>query len=83
MSEPDWFFVRDLIDLDVNVTVRVTAIRDPYRFRWPLELECVTPDLSGMLTSGAPEFPPIFIYEDETEEEASVRCMPACLFMRV
>ena len=79
VSEPDWIRVRDVLDLDVTVTVRVRAVRDPLRFRFPLELECVTPDVSDLLSRSPPESPPILLYDDENIYEAAVRaacCAP-------
>ncbi len=76
MSEPDWIRVRDVLELGEKVTVRVSQVRDPVRFRFPLELECVSPDVSELLSRPAPDFPPINLYDDEDIYEAAVR---ACL----
>jgi|APGre2960657444_1045066.scaffolds.fasta_scaffold00848_7 hypothetical protein len=79
VSEPDWIRVRDLLDLDVEVVVRVRAMRDTYRFRFPLELECVTPDVSHLLSRAPPEYPPINVYQGEDETEAAVRFLLNCV----
>jgi hypothetical protein len=76
VGEPDWIRVRDILDLGVTITVRVTAVRDPVRFRFPLELECVSPDVSQLLSRPAPDCPPINLYEDESIYEAAVRPRP-------
>jgi hypothetical protein len=73
VMEPDWIRVRDLLDLDAKVTVRVKAIRNTHRFRFPLELECVQPVLEHLLHAAPPEDPPIIIYEDEDINAAAVR----------
>ena len=72
VDERDWIRVRDILDLGVLVTVRVRAIRDPYRFRFPLELDCIEPSTTGLLTVAPPYYPPIFIYEGETFTDAAV-----------
>ncbi len=73
MSEPDWIRVRDTLDLGCEVTVRVREVRDPVRFRFPLELECVTPDVAHLISRPPPDYPPINLYDDEDIYEAAVR----------
>lgn len=73
VSEPDWIRARDVLELDTAVTVRVRAVRDPERFRFPLELECVAPDVSALVLRPPPEHPPIILYDDEDVYAAAVR----------
>ena len=72
MDEQDWRQVRDILDLGEPVKVRVRAVRDPRRFRFPLELDCLEPDVSGLLTVPPPAEPPIILYDDETIFEAAL-----------
>ena len=72
VCESDWMKVRDTLDLGVEVSVRVRAVRDGARFRFPLELDILLPDVAQLLRP-PPEHPPIYIYPDEEEDEAAVR----------
>lgn len=65
--------MRDILDLGVVVRVRVREILPPHRFRWPVVFDCISPDVSQLLTMPPPTYPPIIFYADETEEEAAVR----------
>jgi hypothetical protein len=75
VSEPDWIRVRDILELGEEVTVRVREVRDPVRFRFPLELECVSPDVSQLLSRPPPDYPPINLYDDEDIFQAAVRAV--------
>ena len=69
IAEVDWYPLRDIVDLGVPVRCRVSRINDPERFRFPLELELVDPDISDALTQGPPERRPLLFYADETPEQ--------------
>lgn len=43
--------MEDAINLGKAVDVVVTAVRDPSLYRFPLEVHCVDPDLTGLLTN--------------------------------
>ena len=73
VGEPDWIRVRDVLELATEVTVRVREVRDPVRFRFPLELDCVSPDVSQLISRPPPDYPPINLYEDEDIYEAAAR----------
>lgn len=73
VMEADWFAVRQHLELDTTVTVRVKAIHKAHRFRFPLELECVQPAIGRLLRTPPPKDRPIIIYADEDIEEAAVR----------
>ena len=64
MHELDWFDARSHLTLGAPVRVRVRAVRDARRFRFPVELELVSPDLGHILKEAAPPFPAIVVYED-------------------
>jgi hypothetical protein len=73
VMENDWSAVRQHLELDTTVTVRVKAIHKAHRFRFPLELECVQPAIGHLLRTPPPKDRPIIIYADEDVEEAAVR----------
>lgn len=72
VDERDWRALRDILDLDQPVKVRVRAVRNPQRFRFPLELDCLEPDVSSLLTVPPPAEPPIILYDDETIFDAAL-----------
>lgn len=67
VHELDWFDARSLLAIGRACTARVRAVRDPARFRFPLELDLLTPDLSGVLREPPPAHPPIVVYAAEVE----------------
>jgi hypothetical protein len=72
IGEKEWPHVRHILDLGKRVTCRVRRILDPVRFRWPVELSCVSPDVSFAVRRRAPMHPAIWIYTDETYMEAAI-----------
>ena len=70
MSEQDWPGVEDVIELGRAVDVVVTAVRDPALYRFPLELQCVDPDMTGLLpNTRAPTDAPLVFPIDTTEAD--------------
>ena len=70
VSEEDWPGVEDVIELGRAVDVVVTAVRDPALYRFPLELQCVDPDMTGLLpNTKAPVDAPLVFPIDTTEAD--------------
>ena len=67
--EEDWHPLTDVLELGSTVRVRVSRILDGNRFRFPLELECLLPDISSFLTVAPPVHRPMNFYADETYDE--------------
>lgn len=59
----DWYWIRQHIKVGMQVFVEILAKRDPYRFRFPLELRFVDPNIDHLIFNRF-EFPPIF-HRDE------------------
>lgn len=82
VSEQDWPGVEDVIELGRAVDVVVTAVRDPALYRFPLELQCVDPDVTGLLpNTKAPADAPLVFPLDTTEadlERIAVRIRVRC-----
>lgn len=55
----DWYHIRDTIKVGMKVQVEVLAKRDPYRFRFPIEMRFVDPNIDHMIFRRF-EHPPIF-----------------------
>jgi hypothetical protein len=86
IMEPDWLRVREVLHMSATVTVRVTAIHKAHRFRFPLEVECVTPAIAHLLLTPPPPDRPIIIYPDEDIDDAAVRfvcCLQFLIVVRV
>ena len=70
VSQEDWPGVEDVIELGRAVDVVVTAVRDPALYRYPLELQCVDPDLTGLLpNTRTPTDAPLVFPLDTTEAD--------------
>lgn len=64
----DWFWVRQHIKVGMHVQVEVLAKRDPYRFRFPIELRFVNPNIDHLIFKRF-EYPPIFGRDDTNYDE--------------
>ncbi|CAH8267888.1 unnamed protein product [Arabidopsis lyrata] len=64
----DWFWIRHFIKVGMHVIVEITAKRDPYRFRFPLELRFVHPNIDHMIFNKF-DFPPIFHRDGDTNPD--------------
>ncbi|CAI5461838.1 unnamed protein product [Closterium sp. Yama58-4] len=45
----DWYELRQVLSIGTPVLVEVTAKRDPFRFRFPIELRLLNPDVDHMI----------------------------------
>ena len=69
ITEADWLHLRDVVELGTTVRVRVSRLLDAYRFRFPLELQLIKPDISDQLTVPPPDNRPMIFYAHETPEQ--------------
>ncbi|KAJ8771279.1 hypothetical protein K2173_026456 [Erythroxylum novogranatense] len=61
----DWFWIRHHIKVGMHVIVEILAKRDPYRFRFPIEIRFVDPNIDHLIFKRF-EFPPIFHRDEDT-----------------
>ncbi|XP_042452590.1 protein PLASTID TRANSCRIPTIONALLY ACTIVE 10-like isoform X2 [Zingiber officinale] len=64
----DWYWIRHHIKVGMHVFVEVLAKRDPYRFRFPIELRFVNPNIDHLIFKRF-DYPPIFHREGDTNPE--------------
>lgn len=64
----DWFWIRHHIKVGMTVIVEITAKRDPYRFRFPIELRFVDPNIDHLIFNRF-DFPPIFHRDEDTNPD--------------
>ncbi|KAK9699476.1 hypothetical protein RND81_08G176000 [Saponaria officinalis] len=64
----DWYWIRQHIKVGMHVLVEVLAKRDPYRFRFPLELRFVDPNIDHLIFNRF-EYAPIFHRDEDTNPE--------------
>ncbi|KAK7302219.1 hypothetical protein RJT34_13103 [Clitoria ternatea] len=64
----DWYWIRHHIKVGMDVIVEITAKRDPYRFRFPIELRFVEPNIDHLIFNRF-DFPPIFHRDEDTSED--------------
>lgn len=60
----DWFWIRHHIKVGMGVMVEILAKRDPYRFRFPIEMRFVDPNIDHLVFNRF-DFPPIFHRDDD------------------
>lgn len=79
IDEDDWTEeLGELIEVGTKVRVRVSGLFDRERFRFPLELQIVSPDITDYITYGPPDDRPMIFYADESDdvwEEEMVRLL--------
>ncbi|CAL1405789.1 unnamed protein product [Linum trigynum] len=68
----DWFWIRHHIKVGMHVIVEILAKRDPYRFRFPIEMRFVFPNIDHLIFNRF-EFPPIFHRDEDTNQEELLR----------
>ncbi|CAN1802157.1 Protein PLASTID TRANSCRIPTIONALLY ACTIVE 10 [Linum perenne] len=68
----DWFWIRHHIEVGKHVLVEILAKRDPYRFRFPIEMRFVFPNIDHLIFNRF-EFPPIFHRDEDTNQEELLR----------
>lgn len=59
IQDNDWYYIRESIKVGMKVQVEVLAKRDPYRFRFPIEMRFVDPNIDHLIFKRF-EHPPIF-----------------------
>ncbi|KAL7139553.1 hypothetical protein ABFS83_09G060400 [Erythranthe nasuta] len=64
----DWYWLRHHIKVGMHVMVEILAKRDPYRFRFPLELRFVQPNIDHLIFNTF-DFPPIFHRDEDTNPD--------------
>ncbi|KAL5543960.1 hypothetical protein UlMin_007744 [Ulmus minor] len=64
----DWFWIRHHIKVGMHVIVEILAKRDPYRFRFPIEMRFVHPNIDHLIFNRF-DFPPIFHRDDPNPDE--------------
>ncbi|KAH8971019.1 hypothetical protein BDL97_02G121300 [Sphagnum fallax] len=52
IQDNDWYYIGDFTKVGMHVQVEVVAKRDPYRFRFPIELRFVDPNIDDMIPGG-------------------------------
>eukprot|EP00257_Ricinus_communis_P022547 XP_015582308.1 protein PLASTID TRANSCRIPTIONALLY ACTIVE 10 [Ricinus communis] len=61
----DWYWIRHHIKVGMHVIVEILGKRDPYRFRFPIEMRFVWPNIDHLIFNRF-EFPPIFHRDEDT-----------------
>ncbi|XP_071692264.1 protein PLASTID TRANSCRIPTIONALLY ACTIVE 10 [Rutidosis leptorrhynchoides] len=61
----DWFWIRHHIKVSMHVIVEILAKRDPYRYRFPIEMRFVDPNIDHLIFKRF-DYPPIFYREEDT-----------------
>uniref|UniRef100_A0ACD5XFI8 Uncharacterized protein n=1 Tax=Avena sativa TaxID=4498 RepID=A0ACD5XFI8_AVESA len=64
----DWYWIRHHVKPGMKVYVEILAKRDPYRFRFPLEMRLVYPNIDHLIFNRF-DYPPIFHRKEDTNEE--------------
>ncbi|KAE9604279.1 hypothetical protein Lal_00001878 [Lupinus albus] len=64
----DWFWIRHHVKVGMPVMVEITAKRDPYRSRFPIELRLLEPNIDHLIFNRF-DFPPIFHRDEDTNED--------------
>ncbi|KAL3687505.1 hypothetical protein R1sor_013814 [Riccia sorocarpa] len=64
IMDNDWYEIRNYIKVGMSVQVEVVAKRDPYRFRFPVEMRFVDPNIDDLIFRRF-EYPPIFGRKDD------------------
>ncbi|KAH7443453.1 hypothetical protein KP509_02G035300 [Ceratopteris richardii] len=62
----DWYWVRNIVKVGMKCQVEVVAKRDPYRFRFPVELCFVYPNIDHLIFNRF-DYPPIFVRDGDEE----------------
>ncbi|CAA0806950.1 Nucleic acid-binding- OB-fold-like protein [Striga hermonthica] len=63
----DWYWIRHHIKVGMHVIVEIVAKRDPYRFRFPIELRFVDPNIDHLIFNKF-DYPPIFHRDSNPDE---------------
>ncbi|KAK4395628.1 protein PLASTID TRANSCRIPTIONALLY ACTIVE 10 [Sesamum angolense] len=60
----DWYWIRHHIKVGMHVIVEILAKRDPYRFRFPIELRFVNPNIDHLMSSCENEVKKVTLLRD-------------------
>ncbi|KAK3040606.1 hypothetical protein RJ639_026927, partial [Escallonia herrerae] len=75
----DWYWIRHHIKVGMHVIVEILAKRDPYRFRFPIEMRFVDPNIDHLIFNRF-DFPPIFHRDEDTNPDELRDAVPeVCL----
>ncbi|XP_023882746.1 protein PLASTID TRANSCRIPTIONALLY ACTIVE 10 [Quercus suber] len=69
----DWYWIRHHIKVGMHVIVEILAKRDPYRFRFPIEMRFVNPNIDHLIFNRF-DYPPIFHRDDTNLDELRRDC---------
>ncbi|KAL5717737.1 Protein PLASTID TRANSCRIPTIONALLY ACTIVE 10 [Ranunculus cassubicifolius] len=64
----DWYWIRQHIKVGMHVIVEILAKRDPYRFRFPIEMRFVSPNIDHLIFNRF-DYPPIFHRDEDTNPD--------------
>lgn len=64
----DWFWIRHHIKVGMHVIVEILAKQDPHRFRFPIEMRFVDPNIDHLVFHRF-DLPPIFHRDDDTNPD--------------
>lgn len=64
----DWYWIRHHIKVGMQVIVEILAKRDPYRFRFPIEMRFVDPNIDHLIFNRF-DSPPIFHRDEDTNPD--------------
>ncbi|KAG6589398.1 Protein PLASTID TRANSCRIPTIONALLY ACTIVE 10, partial [Cucurbita argyrosperma subsp. argyrosperma] len=64
----DWYWIRHHIKVGMPVMVEILAKRDPYRFRFPIEMRFVHPNIDHLVFNRF-DYPPIFHRDDDSNPD--------------
>ncbi|CAL9030830.1 unnamed protein product [Prunus brigantina] len=64
----DWYWIRHHIKVGMPVIVEILAKRDPYRFRFPIEMRFVYPNIDHLIFNRF-DFSPIFHRDEDTNPD--------------
>ncbi|KAJ0048825.1 hypothetical protein Pint_15648 [Pistacia integerrima] len=64
----DWYWIRHHIKVGMDVIVEILAKRDPYRFRFPIEMRFVDPNIDHLIFNRF-DYPPIFHRNEDTNPD--------------
>uniref|UniRef100_A0A7N0T004 S1 motif domain-containing protein n=1 Tax=Kalanchoe fedtschenkoi TaxID=63787 RepID=A0A7N0T004_KALFE len=64
----DWFWIRHHVKVGMHVIVEILAKRDPYRFRFPIEMRFVDPNIDHLIFNRF-DFPPIFHRDEDVNPD--------------
>ncbi|XP_074326282.1 protein PLASTID TRANSCRIPTIONALLY ACTIVE 10 [Apium graveolens] len=64
----DWYWIRHHIKVGMSVIVEILAKRDPYRFRFPIEMRFIDPNIDHLIFNRF-EFPPVFHRDEDANPD--------------